>query len=106
MASANSDKDFLEFIIKALVDNPDKVEVNRVVDEMGVLLNVKIDPKDMGRIIGRAGATIRAIRSLTKLVGLKNNARVNVKIEEPAGGSRVSGGSSESSDVMDDLNNI
>ncbi len=84
MAKA-SDKDFLEFIIKALVDNPDDVKIDRKVDEMGVLLSLKVNPEDMGQIIGKAGSTARAIRNLVRIVGLKNHARVNLKIEEPEG---------------------
>ena len=81
-----SDQDFLEFLIKSLVDHPDDVKVDRRVDEMGVLLSLKVNPEDMGQIIGRAGATARSIRSLVRIVGLKNHARVNLKIEEPEGG--------------------
>ena len=86
MAKAQADQEFLEYLIKALVDNPDDVKVDRKVDEMGVLLSLKVHPEDMGQIIGRAGATARSIRSLVRIVGLKNHARVNLKIEEPAGG--------------------
>ena len=86
MAKVPSDQEFLEFIIKALVDHPEDVKVDRKVDEMGVLLSLKVNPEDMGQIIGRAGATARAIRSLVRIVGLKNHARVNLKIEEPEGG--------------------
>ena len=81
-----ADQDSLEFIIKALVDHPEDVKVERRVDEMGVLLSLKLNPEDMGQIIGRAGSTARAIRSLVRIVGLKNHARVNLKIEEPEGG--------------------
>jgi len=81
----SSDQDFLEFIVKALVDNPDDVKVDRKVDEMGVLLSLKVNPEDMGQIIGKAGSTARAIRNLVRIVGLKNHARVNLKIEEPEG---------------------
>jgi hypothetical protein len=81
-----ADQDFLEFLIKALVDHPEDVKVERRVDEMGVLLSLKLNPEDMGQIIGRAGNTARAIRSLVRIVGLKNHARVNLKIEEPEGG--------------------
>ena len=82
----SSDQDFLEFIIKALVDHPEDVKVDRKVDEMGVLLSLKVNPEDMGQIIGKAGSTARSIRSLVRIVGLKNHARVNLKIEEPEGG--------------------
>lgn len=81
----DSDKDFLEYIVKALVDHSDDVKVDRRVDEMGVLLSLKVHPEDMGQIIGRAGSTARAIRNLVRIVGLKNHARVNLKIEEPEG---------------------
>ncbi|MDD5606486.1 MAG: KH domain-containing protein [Candidatus Pacebacteria bacterium] len=80
------DKALLEYIVKALVDNPDDVKVERKIDEMGVLLSLKVNPEDMGQIIGRAGSTAKAIRSLIRIIGLKNHARVNLKIEEPEGG--------------------
>jgi len=86
MAKEFVDQDFLEFIIKALVDHKEDVKVDRKVDEMGVLLSLKVNPEDMGQIIGREGATARSIRSLVRIVGLKNHARVNLKIEEPEGG--------------------
>lgn len=86
MVKASSDQDFLEFIVKALVDHPEDVKVDRKVDEMGVLLSLKVNPEDMGQIIGKAGSTARSIRSLVRIVGLKNHARVNLKIEEPEGG--------------------
>ncbi len=96
-----ADQDFLEFIIKALVDNPEDVKVERRVDEMGVLLSLKLNPEDMGQIIGRAGSTARAIRSLVRIVGLKNHARVNLKIEEPEGGRGMRPRSESSSAAMD-----
>ncbi len=73
-------------MIRALVDNPAAVKTDRKVDEMGVLLTLTVDPADMGKIIGRSGQTAKAIRSLLRVVGIKNNARVNLKIEEPEGG--------------------
>ncbi len=79
------DKDFLEMVVKAIVGHPDKVEVDRTVDEMGVLLTLKTDPEDMGYVIGRRGQTAQAIRTLLKIIGAKNNARVNLKIYEPEG---------------------
>jgi hypothetical protein len=80
------DTQFLDYVIKALVDNPDAVKINRTVDEMGVLLTLVVDPGDMGKIIGRDGNTAKAIRTLLRVVGMKNNARVNLKINEPDGG--------------------
>ena len=85
MSNGTPDHDFLEFIVKALVDHPEDVKVDRKVDEMGVLLSLTVNPKDMGQVIGRAGTTAKAIRSLVRIIGLKNQARVNLKIEEPAG---------------------
>ena len=81
-----ADKEFLEFLAKSLVDHPDDVRVERKVDEMGVLLSLKVHPLDMGQVVGRQGATAKAIRALLRIVGIKNNARVNLKIEEPEGG--------------------
>ncbi len=89
MAKASNDQDFLEYLIKALVDHPEDVKIDRKVDEMGVLLSLKVNPEDMGQIIGKAGSTARSIRSLVRIVGLKNHARVNLKIEEPEGSTRV-----------------
>ncbi|MDI6603457.1 MAG: KH domain-containing protein [Patescibacteria group bacterium] len=92
MTKVASDQDFLEYVIKALVDHPEDVKIERKVDEMGVLLSLKVNPEDMGQIIGKAGSTARAIRSLVRIVGLKNHARVNLKIEEPEGaGPRAQG---------------
>ena len=86
MAKATSDQDFLEYLVKALVDNPNDVKVDRRVDEMGVLLTLKVHAEDMGQIVGREGSTAKSIRTLVRIVGLKNHARVNLKIEEPEGG--------------------
>jgi predicted RNA-binding protein YlqC (UPF0109 family) len=91
MPKETPDKEFLEYIVKALVDHPDDVKIDRKVDEMGVLLSLKVNPEDMGQIIGKAGSTARAIRSLVRIVGLKNHARVNLKIEEPEGGRSARG---------------
>ena len=79
-------QELLEYIVKALVDNPDDVTVERKVDEMGVLLTLKVHAQDMGQIVGRQGSTARAIRTLVRIAGLKAHARVNLKIEEPEGG--------------------
>lgn len=81
-----SDQEFLTMLAKSLVDHPDDVVVDRRVDEMGVLLTLKVNPMDMGQIVGRQGSTAKAIRSLLRIVGIKNNARVNLKIDEPEGG--------------------
>jgi predicted RNA-binding protein YlqC (UPF0109 family) len=83
MAKLPADQEFLEYVVKSLVNHKDDVKIERKVDEMGVLLSLKVHPDDMGQIIGKGGATVRAIRSLVRLVGAKNHARVNLKIEEP-----------------------
>ncbi len=82
----DQDVQFLEYVVKALVDNPNDVKIERTVDEMGVLLKLSINPADMGKVIGRMGNTAKAIRTLLRVVGMKNNARVNLKINEPEGG--------------------
>lgn len=91
MAEVYSDQEFLEFVVKSLVDNPDAVKITRDVDEMGVLLTLDLDPQDMGKVIGRMGNTAKAIRTLLRVVGMKNNARVNLKINEPEGGKMDTG---------------
>ena len=83
------DQEFVEMVIKALVENPDKVKVERTVDEMGVLLTLSVDPSDMGKIIGKEGRTAKAVRTLLRVLGARNNSRVNLKIAEPEGGSYV-----------------
>lgn len=85
-----ADEKFLEYVVKNIVDNPNDVKIKRVVDEMGVLLSLQVNPKDMGQVVGREGNTAKAIRSLLRIVGIKHNARINLKIEEPEGG-RMSG---------------
>lgn len=85
---ADQDKDYLEYVVKAIVSKPEAVQVDRTVDEMGVLLTLKVDPSDMGYVIGRRGQTAQAIRTLLKIVGAKNQARVNLKIYDPNAGQR------------------
>ncbi len=84
----DQDHAFLEYVVKALVDNGDQVSVTRTVDEMGVLLTLSVAPEDMGKIIGRDGNIAKALRTLLRVVGMKHNARVNLKINEPVGGKR------------------
>lgn len=83
-----SDKEFVSYIVKAIVDNPNDVLIERTVDEMGVLITLQVSPNDMGYVIGKAGSTAKAIRSLLRIVGARNNARVNLKILEPEQGGR------------------
>jgi predicted RNA-binding protein YlqC (UPF0109 family) len=85
---AEQDQEFVEYVVKALVDNPSDVRTERSVDEMGVLITLFINPADMGQVIGRMGQTAKAIRTLLRVVGAKHKARVNLKINEPEGSHR------------------
>ena len=109
----SDDKAFLEYVVKALVDYPDDVKIDRTVDEMGVLITMTVNAADMGKIIGRQGNTAKAIRTLLRVIGMKNNARVNLKINEPEEGkieTPVATSSSDSSKsvdaALDDLKGI
>lgn len=103
---AEKDKEFLEFLVKSIVIHPKDVQVERTIDERGVLLTLKTNPEDMGYVIGRKGQTAQSIRILLKIVGAQNNARVNLKIYEPEGSTRGHG-SRMSADIdtssVDDL---
>ena len=77
---ATIDQQFVEYIVKTLVNNPDKVEVERRIDEKGVLLSLSVDPEDVGRVIGRRGVTAQSIRTLLRALGTKNEAHYNLKI--------------------------
>ncbi len=104
MAKDSADQDFVEFVVKAIVNNPKDVKTTRSVDEMGVLITLKVNPEDMGGVIGKGGATARALRTLLRVVGAKNNARVNLKIEEPEGGRAKPASSDEDkSQSVDDV---
>lgn len=82
------DQEFVEYVVKSIVDHPDDVKVEREIDEMGVLLTLTVNPEDMGQVIGRQGATAKSVRTLLRVIGAKNNARVNLKINEPEGSER------------------
>lgn len=107
----HQDQQFIDYVVKALVDHPDSVKTERTVDEMGVLITLHVSPEDMGQVIGRSGQTARSLRTLLRVVGAKNNARVNLKIYEPEGSrgprrsrdeqSAMSGGPDTS--IVDDL---
>ena len=99
------DIQFLEYVVKALVNNPEEVKITRTVDEMGVLLTLDVSREDMGKVIGRDGNTAKAIRTLLRVVGMKNNARVNLKINEP-GGARPQASESLVEDVLEDLKQL
>jgi hypothetical protein len=105
----DGDKIFLDYVVKALVDNPNDVKIDRKVDEMGVLITLTVNPADMGKIIGRQGNTAKAIRTLLRVIGMKNNARVNLKINEPEGSTRPAPNANASRSVdqaMEDLKGI
>lgn len=74
------DQQFIEYIVKSLVGNPDAVKVDRTIDEKGVLLELTVDPEDLGRVIGKRGSTAQSLRSLLRALGTKNDARYNLKI--------------------------
>jgi predicted RNA-binding protein YlqC (UPF0109 family) len=80
------DKEFVEYVVKALVAHPEDVIVKRSVDDMGVLLELSVNPDDMGKVIGKAGATAKSIRTLLRVLGSRSDERVNLKIVEPEGG--------------------
>lgn len=88
MTDSARDQEFIEYVVKMLVDNPDDVKVERKIDEMGVLITLDVNAKDMGMVIGREGMTAKALRTLLRVIGARNNARVNLKINEPEGSER------------------
>ncbi len=88
MADNQFDQQFVEYVVRAIVNHPDDVRTERIVDERGVLITLFINQEDMGYVIGRQGQTARAVRTLLKIVGAKENARVNLKIYEPEGSRR------------------
>ncbi len=78
--ATNIDQQFIEYIVKSLVSNPDAVKIERRIDEKGVLLELTVDPEDLGRVIGKRGATAQSLRTLLRALGTKNDARYNLKI--------------------------
>ena len=85
MTDTHKDRDFIEFVVKNIVDNPDQVEIERTIDDLGVLVTLKVAKEDMGKIIGKSGQTAKAMRILLRLIGSKTESRVNLKILEPDG---------------------
>ena len=100
------DQQFVEFIVKSLVSNPDAVTIERRIDEKGVLLELTVDPEDLGRVIGKRGATAQSLRTLLRALGTKNDARYNLKIvdngEPGMGGSSSSASNDDDDDHSDD----
>lgn len=85
MAELERDQEFVETIVKAIVSNPDAVKINRTIDEMGVLLELTVAKEDMAVVIGKEGRTVGALRTLLRVLGAKNDARLNLKVVEPEG---------------------
>ena len=83
------DREFVEYVVKMLVDHPESVRVERKIDEMGVLITLDVHAEDMGMVIGREGMTAKALRTLLRVIGARNSARVNLKINEPEGSTRM-----------------
>ena len=80
MSESTIDQQFIEYVVKSLVGKPDAVIVERIIDEKGVLLTLTVDPEDLGRVIGKRGATAQSLRTLLRALGTKNEARYNLKI--------------------------
>lgn len=96
MTNSHKDIEFIRFIVESIVKNPEGVEIERTVDDLGVLITLKVDKEDMGMIIGKNGQTAKAMRVLLRLIGSKNEERVNLKIHEPDGSEvNLPGGSLE-----------
>jgi len=96
------DTEFLEYVVKSLVENANAVKTSRRVDDMGVFIELMVDPADMGKIIGRNGHTAQAIRTIMKAFGKKHQANISIQIKEPEGGTRSSEGSSSAVKSVDD----
>jgi len=92
------DQEFVEYLVRALVDHPEDVKTERTVDEMGVLITLHLNAQDMGQVIGRQGQTAKAIRTLLRVVGAKRKSRVNLKIYEPEGARKSHQASTTSAD--------
>lgn len=93
------DQQFVEFIVKSLVSNPDRVQVERRIDEKGVLLELTVDPEDLGRVIGKRGATAQSLRTLLRALGTKNDARYNLKIVDNGEGAPAAASAQDDSSV-------
>lgn len=100
-----ADQKFVEDLVKSIVENPSDVKTERTIDERGVLIKLYVNPEDMGKIIGKDGKTAKAIRTLLRVFGAKNNARLNLKIVEPEGSERPVKLSEDArdEDIMDDV---
>lgn len=100
--SNSIDQQFVEFVVKSLVSKPDEVKVERRIDEKGVLLELTVDPEDLGRVIGKRGATAQSLRTLLRALGTKNDARYNLKIIDNGEGVSTGSGATRSTRDNDD----
>ncbi len=100
--SSSIDQQFVEYIVKSLVGNPDAVQIERRIDEKGVLLELTVDPEDLGRVIGKRGATAQSLRTLLRALGTKNDARYNLKIVDVSGGQYTPSSTNDKSQAADD----
>lgn len=100
------DQQFIEYVVKSLVGKPDAVHIDRRIDEKGVLLELTVDPEDLGRVIGKRGATAQSLRTLLRALGTKNDARYNLKIVDngPGQGAASAHTASEPADDSADNN--
>jgi uncharacterized protein len=111
MTEARPEEKVLADMVSVLVDHPESVEIDRTTDDKGVLLTLRVDPQDMGKVIGRAGETAKAMRTIVRAVGGRNEANVSIKIEEPAGSTHIARpstyrkGYQPMDEVMDSLKN-
>ena len=99
------EQQFVEYVVKELVDNPDQVEVNRIEDDRGVLLELTVAPDDLGRVIGRHGATAQSLRNILRALGVKNGARYNLKIVDTDRG-EVNDATTENDEPVDTVDNF
>jgi predicted RNA-binding protein YlqC (UPF0109 family) len=96
------DQQFIEYVVKSLVGKPDAVKIDRRIDEKGVLLELTVDPEDLGRVIGKRGATAQSLRTLLRALGTKNDARYNLKIIDNGTGAPSQARDNKSDDQSDD----
>ena len=99
------EQQFVEYVVKELVDNPDQVKVNRIEDDRGVLLELTVAPDDLGRVIGRHGATAQSLRNILRALGVKNGARYNLKIVDTDRG-EVNDATTENDESVDTVDNF
>lgn len=99
------EQQFVEYVVKELVDNPDQVKVNRIEDDRGVLLELTVAPDDLGRVIGRHGATAQSLRNILRALGVKNGARYNLKIVDTDRG-EVDDATTENDEPVDTVDNF